>query len=355
MKRLIEDLVEQRKNQQAQLKQTLERLAGQMRIPFRRRRNRLLEETMGALHNNITELMTTQDREWDAYSCNHSTTVFKSLQWKIEKLESEYSAMNHLLVSFVQLERSLHHLIEAIDAHTPRQTVETLKSLHDRLSPLQYSGFEGRFRGTEEAIRFKLKKYLPHFPPPGPVLDFGCGRGEFLQLLQLTGVEATGIDLSESMLTLAREKGLKVHAGDVLEFLHQKPDATFTGIFSAQVIEHFAADYLQQTVSESFRALKPGGAIILETINPLSLFALSRIYFLDPSHSHPLHPEYMRFLLEQTGFLEVEIIFGESPESEKLQALPANSPEARILNTNIDIVNEHLFAPSEFAVKGKKG
>ncbi len=139
---------------------------------------------------------------------------------------------------------------------------------------------------------------------------------------------------------------------DALEFLKARPDASLDGIFSSQVIEHFEPGYLRRAVAECFRALKPGAVLLLETINPLSLFALSRIYFLDPTHQRPLHPEYMRYLLENSGFAAVEILYGAEPEEEKLAAADPASPQALPFNGNVDRLNRLLFPSSEYAVKG---
>jgi hypothetical protein len=94
--------------------------------------------------------------------------------------------------------------------------------------------------------------------------------------------------------------------------------------------------------------------LLLETINPLSLFALSRIYFLDPTHRQPLHPEYMRYLLGSSGFSAVEIIFTAEPENEKLRAIAPENPLALPFNDNVDRLNQLLFSACEYAVKGIK-
>jgi O-antigen chain-terminating methyltransferase len=94
--------------------------------------------------------------------------------------------------------------------------------------------------------------------------------------------------------------------------------------------------------------------LLLETINPLSLFALSRIYFLDPTHQQPLHPEYMRYLLGSSGFSAVEIIFTAEPENEKLRTIASENPLALPFNDNVDRLNQLLFSACEYAVKGVK-
>ncbi|MCP5108277.1 MAG: methyltransferase domain-containing protein, partial [bacterium] len=319
-------------------------------------------ETRLEFNDHLNELITIQDKEWDAYSNNHSTGVFKSLQWKIEKLEAEYANIKTLLTNFTSLEKSLERLTESIENKTPakpptpaeQETVQGLKEIKEQLSPYQYSDFEQRFRGDEEAVKEKLSHYLPIFSAADHILDIGCGRGEFLELLRREGKEAEGIDISLSMLRAAEEKGLKCRKDDALEYLRQKEDESLGGIFSAQVIEHLEPDYLRDVVLECFRVLKKGSPVVLETVNPLSLFALSNIYFLDVTHRKPLHPEYMRYLLESSGFDNVTVSYQGELQEERLMEVSPETPAAKEFNTNVDKLNKLLYASPAYAVTGTK-
>jgi SAM-dependent methyltransferase len=355
MRRVIEDLIEKRKNRQEELKKSLDDLAVAFeKQGFLKKNGEKTRESLARFQEGLVAYVSAQDKEWDAYANNHSTTVFKSLQWKIEKLEAEYSNLKTLLVHFAELENKLERLLESIDKRATPEAVDQLRAIKEQLSPFQYADFEKRFRGSSEEIHERLAKYLPLFPAGGEVLDIGCGRGEFLALLQQSGRRPLGLDLSDSMLEEAREHGLACFKADALEFLKGRPDASLDGIFSSQVIEHFEPGYLRRVVAECFRTLKPGGVLLLETINPLSLFALSRIYFLDPTHQRPLHPEYMRYLLENSGFSAVDILYGAESEGEKLTAADPASPLALPFNTNVDRLNRLLFSASEYAAKGLK-
>jgi O-antigen chain-terminating methyltransferase len=355
MRRVIEELIEQRKSRQEKLRTSLDELAGAIEtLSLVKRKRPEIRAKFLQLHADLAAYITAQDKEWDAYANNHSTTVFKSLQWKIEKLEAEYSNLKTLLSHFVQLENRLDRLLDSLNDKIAPETVGQLRVIKEQLSPMQYADFEQRFRGSREQIEKQLQKYLPLFAGRKVILDIGCGRGEFLELLAANGQHGLGIDLSDSMLEIAREKGLECYKEDALVFLKNRPDASLDGIFSAQVIEHFQPEYLRRVINESYRVLRPGSVLLLETINPLSLFALSRIYFLDPTHQQPLHPEYMRYLLESSGFSAVEIIFTAEPENEKLRAIIPENPLALPFNDNVDRLNQLLFSPCEYAVKGVK-
>ncbi|MCP5046138.1 MAG: class I SAM-dependent methyltransferase [bacterium] len=368
MQRIIEELVEKRKQKQAKLKGTLQSLArlmhrqGFFKSLFNKNKNDI-DEKLLELNDDFNQLITIQDKEWDAYSNNHSTMVFKSLEWKISKLEAEYSNVKTLLSNFITLEKSLERLIDAVDTKANGVTgkgidtaeiAEGLKDIKDQLSVCQYSDFEQRFRGDEEKVKEKLKRYLSLYSETDHILDIGCGRGEFMELLINENKNTEGIDLSQSMLRAAQEKGLNCTHTDALSYLQKKPDASLGGIFSAQVIEHLEPDYLREVVLHAFRVLKPGSPILLETVNPLSLFALSNIYFLDVTHVKPLHPEFMRYLVESCGFSDVGIIYPEQLEDEQLEAISPENGLAREFNTNVDKLNKLLYSSPVYAVTGTK-
>lgn len=364
MRRIIEDLVEKRKRKQSKLKDTIQSLGhliaarGFFKTLFNKDKDRINQKLL-ELNDDLNELITIQDKEWDAYSNNHSTTVFKSLEWKINKLEAEYSHVKTLLTDFITLEQSLDRLIHVIDAKSGEfpEISGRLKDIKEQLSVHQYSDFEQRFRGDEQKVKEKLEAYLPVFdnvPAEDPVLDIGCGRGEFMEMLVDRGIQARGLDLSQSMLRSAREKGLTCEHTDALSYLEKLPDESLGGIFSAQVIEHLEPAYLREMVMQCVRVLKPGAPMVLETVNPLSLFALSNIYFLDVTHVKPLHPEFMRYLLESSGFENVAVRYGESLTDERLQEISPENQLALQFNTNVDKLNKILYASPVYAVTGQK-
>ena len=87
-----------------------------------------------------------------------------------------------------------------------------------------YRAFEEQFRGSRELITSRLQVYLPFVEPLKTIettpiaLDLGCGRGEWLELLQNNGFQAKGVDLDEGMLSACYELNLDVQLGDALEY-----------------------------------------------------------------------------------------------------------------------------------------
>jgi glycosyltransferase involved in cell wall biosynthesis/SAM-dependent methyltransferase len=165
-----------------------------------------------------------------------------------------------------------------------------------------YEAFEDIFRGPEHFIRDRQRRYLGLLGDLEPVLDIGCGRGEFLDLLRERGLEYAGIDPDPDMVGRCRAKGHeRVEVADANSYLEKCEDDSLGAIFCAQVIEHLPYEELLRFYSLGLRKLAPGGLLILETVNPHSVSAL-KTFWVDPTHQHPLFPEVALALCEITGF-----------------------------------------------------
>lgn len=225
----------------------------------------------------------------------------------------------------------------------------------------EYVRFEDRHRGSEEDIKWKQKKYLPFFKAKGPVLDIGCGRGEFLEMLQEAQIPASGVDTNQEMIRHCQTKGLQAAHGDGLEYLKGVGDSSLGGIFLSQVIEHLKPEALRELVRISFTKLAPGGILLAETINPQCLTTFSGAFYLDLSHNNPIHPEAARFLWESLGFRQVEILYvSPFPDEMKLKEVVRRNDDsyedelARVLNENVKSLNALLYGHQDYAVLGYK-
>ena len=224
-----------------------------------------------------------------------------------------------------------------------------------------YFELERRYRGTEEEIGERIARYLPWLEGKGKVLDLGCGRGEALALLASRGVEAAGVDSSARMVTLCRERGLAAEEGDLLERLAAVPEGSLGGVVSFHVIEHLPAEVLDRLIRLAYRALAPGGVLILETPNPLSLVVAARNFWLDPTHQRPVHPESLKLLYELAGFDPIERLdLRPFPEAERLPEidLAALPPEQRHLADRVnrlrDRLDELLFGHQDYGLVGTR-
>jgi SAM-dependent methyltransferase len=220
-------------------------------------------------------------------------------------------------------------------------------------SEFDYFLFEERFRGSEDDIKKRQLSYVAIFRGRENVVDLGCGRGEFLKLMQENGVSARGVESNTDMFLLCLEKGLDVQHQSLFDYLESVPDASIGGIFCSQVIEHLPSGLQIRLVSLAHKKLSPGSPMVVETINPESLFALSRNFFLDPTHVRPVHPEMLRFLMESMHFEKVELQF-RSPvnlgESVPKLTLPLPGFDLDRFNKVLEQMNFLLFGYQDYAI-----
>ena len=183
------------------------------------------------------------------------------------------------------------------------------------LDSLTYVGFEDRFRGSQEDIRTRVEDYLPILASASDVLDVGCGRGELLDLLRQHGVTARGVDTNDAMVQLCRARGLDVERDEALRFLERQPDGSLGGLVAIQVVEHFQPAYLLRVLETAHHKMRRGAPLVLETINPACWMAFFECYLRDITHRQALHPDTLRYLVQTSGFTNVDVQF-RSPISE---------------------------------------
>jgi O-antigen chain-terminating methyltransferase len=221
-----------------------------------------------------------------------------------------------------------------------------------------YLGFEDRFRGARAEISRRVEEYLPLFSSAADVIDVGCGRGELLEQLRGRGVVARGVDANRAMVEECRARGLSVELDDALTFLQRQPDDSAGGLVAIQVVEHFAPAYLMRFLEHAFRVLRPGAALVLETINPACWLAFFETYLRDLTHERALHPETLRFLVEAAGFTSVAVQFrqpvGEADRLARLSGPDAAGALAAALNDHADKLNARLFSSMDYAVVARR-
>jgi 2-polyprenyl-6-hydroxyphenyl methylase / 3-demethylubiquinone-9 3-methyltransferase len=94
------------------------------------------------------------------------------------------------------------------------------------------------------------------------LVDLGCGGGLLAPHVQALGYRHVGIDLTCSALAVAARHGVTPVAGDVTQL--PLPDAVADVVTLGEILEH-VADH-EKTVAEACRILRPGGALVIDTI-----------------------------------------------------------------------------------------
>lgn len=209
-----------------------------------------------------------------------------------------------------------------------------------------YTEFERAFRGSRDDILERLKVYLPyleHFrgDAGARVIDVGCGRGEWLELMKSEGFSATGVDMNSAMVAACRERGLQAECEDAIAYLRRQPEGSVAAVTGFHIIEHLPFETLIALFDAALHAVREDGLIIFETPNPENLVVGACNFYSDPTHLHPIVPNVAKFMLRQRGFARAEIL-RLHPYPTEFQ-LPEDSDVARL-------VNQALYGPQDFAV-----
>ena len=231
------------------------------------------------------------------------------------------------------------------------------------LDAYKYVGFENEFRGPQSLVRERQESYLPYFEAvQGDVLDVGCGRGEFIDLLKARGISARGIDLNSEMVEVCRARGLNVEQADAVGHLNTLPDESLGGLFAAQVVEHLEPAYLLRFLELAAQKVRPGGPVVLETLNPACWTAFFESYIRDITHRWPLHPDTLRYFVLASGFATATVEWRSPvPLQDRLQAVavpvtaePALRDLAEVFNGNVEKVNARMFTHMDYAVVARR-
>ncbi|KKK60324.1 hypothetical protein LCGC14_3025510, partial [marine sediment metagenome] len=200
--------------------------------------------------------------------------------------------------------------------HNSSKAIEELRKLNDRdtsninsvaLWQENYERFEDNFRGDSKDLKKSLSNYLQFFKKQSKVIDIGCGRGEFLQLLKENNIDSYGVDTSQVMVDSCIKKGLSVKKGDAIDHLEQVEPNSLGGIFSSQVVEHIKSHEVLRIIELSHQMLKPGSHLVIETLNPQCITVLNNNFTIDLSHERIIHPQTLYFFTKMIGFTEVEV------------------------------------------------
>lgn len=271
-----------------------------------------------------------------------SLAAGSELAEEVDRLRAEASRAVDELSRRAGVQESRLTLAEAsgASARGPGQP-PVARSTAAAIPPGVYALFEERFRGSPAAIAEAQRFYLDFLKDlPGPVLDVGCGRGEFLRLLGSAGIRAGGIESNPITAAACRAAGLDVEEGDALELLAARPSGALGAVTAFQVVEHWPPEEIFRFLQEARRVLAPGSVLVAETINPDSIWAL-RAFYLDPTHVRPVPAEALRFLAEAAGFTDLRVEFRSPlPASERLAETSEN--EKRL--------NAFLFGAQDYAL-----
>jgi O-antigen chain-terminating methyltransferase len=282
---------------------------------------------------------------------------YNTMAEKIESLRNEFedikSEMEHSKLHLMNRERIVTSLLEEIKKNKAKPTHHVQKDAavkeDEHMLDAMYVAFENRFRGTRKEIIEKQRRYLPYIRnalndhKEYPVLDIGCGRGEWLELLGETGIEAMGVDINRVMVQHCRDLKLVAIEGDGIEYLRKQKADSLGAVTGFHIVEHMDLRSLIEFVDESLRVLISGGIVIFETPNPENLNVGACNFYIDPTHKNPIPPLTLEFLLGTRGFSNIK--------TSRLHPMKTFDPK---IDADIQEIASRFYMAQDYSVIGMK-
>ena len=299
----------------------------------------------------------------------HATKQVSDLNGQVSDLNGQVSDLNsriqdidtrtltndvYIKNDLVQQKRLITMFLEEAKKRLPepftREELQNFVNQEQHALDAFYVAFEDQFRGSREDIYERLKVYIPvleaaNLDREAQILDIGCGRGEWLELLHSFGYnKAKGIDINRVMLEQCQARGLEVSESDVVGYLQSLPDESLGAVTGFHIIEHLPFESLIKVFDETRRVLKSGGIAIFETPNPENVLVGSNTFYTDPTHRNPLPSSMIKFMAESRG-LDKVIIMELHPHPEHLNISGSELTER---------FNKHFYGSQDYAMVGYK-
>lgn len=249
-------------------------------------------------HASFSDAAARQHAEFAAALEKSMAELQQSFWTDMKNVRAEYDALIHSELRLIRQRLAMQPVSAAASAPLPEPPVGP---------NIDWMRFAERFRGSEEDIRARARRHVTHFHGAGNVLDIGCGRGEFLELMRESGRPVRGIELNAELVALLKAKGLDVEQADLFEHLGSLPDGSLGGVYCSQVVEHLPPARLPELIGLLASKIHTGGVLLIETPNPECLAIFATHFYLDPTHRHPVPPALLVFYLEEAGFGAVEL------------------------------------------------
>ncbi len=232
------------------------------------------------------------------------------LESRLEEVLTEHRSLQNALAAVEQLVSAAHS--------RPSMWGFALEPFQDEVAGSVY-GFRGGgsepvgqdevysqvldvFRGPPGIVQEGQRPYLELIGDRAPVVEIGCGRGDFLDLLRERGTSYVGVDPDPAMFAAARARGHSdLVQADANSYLEGVPGGSVGAVVCSYVIEHMPADYLVRFIELSLEKLKPGGTLIAETPNPHSARA-GKAFWTDITRRGPVFPELALTVCWRLGF-----------------------------------------------------
>lgn len=306
---------------------------------------RQLEESATALIQQAEQSTAALTRQVD----QSTTTLTQQVEERIQQI---LRRQQQTQIELAMQERRLTLLLEQAreqpsSGDFAQPLVQQMANEEEHLLDALYASFEDHFRGDREEVKNRLRVYLPILKDAEvseEVLDIGCGRGEWLELLKEEGVRGRGVDHNRVFVEQCRKNDLEVLEEDALRYLRGLPDRSLKVITSFHTVEHFPFEMLIKLLDESVRTLKPDGLLILETPDPENFMVGSYNFYTDPTHRNPIPSPTLQFLLEARGLDRIKVMKLRPWDAAKIEG------DTEIIKR----FNEYFYSAPDYGIIGWK-
>jgi len=309
------------------------------------------QEKLVQSHNSLEQAQSKTSQQ-HAEIQERNAAELQALKVQLEKqIDELIDRLQKSRMDIAQQESRLARLLDGTAVSLPvavaSPEAQPAQREQDHLLDSLYFSLEDVLRGTPEQIKEEVKVYLPVLQNAGiesDILDIGCGRGEWLQVLREARLQARGIDSNRILVQQCKDLSLDVVESEALTYLGSVPDGSLSAVTAFHFAEHLPLETLVRFLDEAGRTLKPGGLIILETPNPENLLVGSCNFYLDPTHKNPIPIPTMKLLLEARGFRCEEVL--------KLHAV--SNVKIEVKDQLTSHLNHFLYGPMNYAVVARK-
>jgi hypothetical protein len=235
----------------------------------------------------------------------------EDVQARLADIEAELAAMARSARD-VRLRHAQVDLF--LDRSRPATEVQAPVEVPARIAALELAMVE-LLDGPPEQVRAARVGYLPVLTTAraagasGPVFDMAPGRGDWLDQLRAAEIPARAASANPLVVRHCVASGHRVDETDPLDVLSDMDGRAFGAITAFRYAERLDPARLARFVDLAAHRLQPGGVLLVETPNPAG--AKAGDFHLDPLARQPVHPEFLRFLVEAAGFADVEIRYAD--------------------------------------------
>ena len=262
-----------------------------------------------------------------------------------EALATELARLRDLIPVAVQrndaLIAALDQKIESVASRLRDVTIPALTTDNRQLTTdFVYRRLEDALRGNVD-----VNDYVERAKDQQPVLDIGCGRGEFLEACKKAGIDARGFDVNERSVSDLQERGLNVTLAGIPQCFEGIKHGSVGSVVAMHVVEHLPVEHLFSLFAQAARVLRPAGLFMIETPNAESIAVSASDFWRDPTHLAPRHPAALTLLAREHGFSIEEVrAIHPLPEGNAIAIAEDDPPSLR---RTIEVINSRIFAPQD--------